>query len=243
MINGTSPRALPWAITFRAVGAETELPTAKREGKNMTLYPYRCFPFLVVLTLAVGVSAQRSNEDAKSDALPKEVRGYKIHHAQVELKKTKESDKKKSGKKAEQEEYDETEPILIRLGEAQLVSASPLGVTFDVPVILAAVKQQGDVDRLVFEDMSVNDTPVTLEDYVYPFKLPNKEPLSLAPPLRIFVSTPQAVLRTIDDLLNSKEVWQVTGRIYVCGHFKKYLFTFKRAVPVDVQTSINNPLR
>ena len=208
----------------------------------MTIYPYRCFPILLVLVFAITVSAQRSNENAKDDAQLKEVRGYKIHRAQVELKKTKESDKKKS-KKAEQEEYDETEPLLIRLGEAQLVSASPLGVTFDVPVILAAVKQQGDVDRLVFEDMSVNDTPVTLEDYVHPFKLPNKEPLSLAPSLRIFVSTPQAVLRTIDEFLNSKEVWQVSGRIYVCGHFKKYLFTFRRAVPVDVQTSINNPLR
>lgn len=208
----------------------------------MTLYPYRCLLILMVLTLAITVSAQRSNERGKSDTQPKEVRGYKIHRAEVELKKTKESDKKKSDKKAEQE-YDETEPLLIRLGEAQLVSASPLGVTFDVPVILAAVKQQGDVDRLVFEDMIVNDTPVTLEDHVHPFKLPNKEPLSLTPSLRIFVSTPQAVLRTIDEVLNSKEVWQVSGRIYVCGHFKKYLFTFKRAVPVDVQTSINNPLR
>ncbi|MDQ5846942.1 MAG: hypothetical protein M3539_16780 [Acidobacteriota bacterium] len=204
----------------------------------MNLYPYRCFPILMVLTFAASVPAQRSNENDQ----PKEVRGYKIHRAQVELKKTKESDKKKS-RKSEQEEYDETEPLLIRLGDAQLVSASPLGVTFDVPVILAAVKQQGDVDRLVFEDMRVNDTPVTLEDYVHPFSLPNKEPLSLTPPLRIFVSTPQAVLRTIDDIFNSKDVWQVTGRIYVCGHFKKYLFKFKRAVPVDVQTSINNPLR
>ena len=176
------------------------------------------------------------------------MRGYKVHRAQVELKKTKESDKKKSDKKSEKnngepQEYDEAEPLLIRLGDAQLVSATPLGVTFDVPVILAAVKQQGDIDRLVFEDMRVNDTPVTLEDYVFPFKLPNKEPLTLAPPLRIFVSTPQAVLRTVDEIFNSKEVWQVTGRVYVCGHFKKYLFKFKRAVPVEVQTSINNPLR
>ena len=206
----------------------------------MTFNQYRCIPILLVLVFPIVVYAQRSDESPKSDTLPKEVRGYKIHRAQVELKKT---DKKKSDKKADKEEYDETEPILIRLGEAQLVSASPLGVTFDVPVILAAVKQQGDVDRLVFEDMRVNDTPVTLDDYVHPFSLPNKEPLSLAPPLRIFVSTPQAVLRTIDEFLNSKEVWQVTGRIYVCGQFKKYLFKFKRAVPVEVQTSINNPLR
>jgi hypothetical protein len=213
----------------------------------MTLDPYRCFQILLVLAFAVTVSAQRSDESSKGGPMPKEVRGYKIHRAQVEMKKP-ESAKKKPDKKSEKEkfdrdEYDETEPLLVRLGEAQLVGVTPLGVTLDVPVIIAPVKHQGDVDLLVFEDMRVNDTPVTLDDYVHPFKLPNKEPLTLTPSVRIFVSTPQAVLRTIDDVFNSKEVWPVTGRIYVCGNFKKFLFTFKRAVPVELQTSIKNPLR
>jgi hypothetical protein len=205
----------------------------------MNFHPCHRLIFLLVLTSAIAAPGQVRNESA----LPKEIRGYKIHRARVELKKPGESDKKKPDGKSEADEYDEAEPLLIRLGEAQLVSATPLGVTFDVPVVLAAVKQQGDVDRLVFEDMRVNDTPVTIEDYVHAFKLPNKEPLSLAPPVRIFVSTPQALLRTVDDILNSKDVWQVTGRIYVCGQFKKFLLKFKRAVPVEVQTSINNPLR
>ncbi len=212
----------------------------------MILPVYRSLLILLVVTSGFGVLAQRSNEGT-AGPLPKEVRGYKVHRAQVEMKKTKESDKKKPDKKTDKEksdkdEYDEDEPLLIRLGEPELVGVTPLGVTFDVAVILAAVKQQGDVDLLVFEDMKVNDTPVTLEDYVHPFKLPNKEPLALAPSLRIFVSTPQAVLRTIDEVFNSKDVWQVTGRIYVCGHFKKYLLKFKRAVPVELQTSIKNPL-
>lgn len=213
----------------------------------MTLPVYRSLLILLILTSGFDVLAQRSIEGATRGPLPKEMRGYKIHRAKVEMKKTNESGKKKPDKKSDKEksdkdEYDEDEPLLIRLGEPELVGVTPLGVTFDVPVILAAVKQQGDVDRLVFEDMKVNDTPVTLDDYVHPFKLPNQEPLSLAPSLRIFVSTPQAVLRTIDELFNSKEVWQVTGRIYVCGHFKKYLLKFKRAVPVELQTSIKNPL-
>ena len=213
----------------------------------MTLLKYQSLLLLMILPSAFVVLAQQPNEGTVRP-MPKEVRGYKIHRAQVEMKKPSESSKKKPDKKSEKEkfdkdEYDETEPLLIRLGEPELVGVTPLGVTFDVPVILAAVKQQGDVDLLVFEDMKVNDTPVTLDDYVHPFKLPNKEPLALAPSLRIFVSTPQAVLRTIDDVFNSKEVWPVTGRIYVCGNFKKFLFTFKRAVPVELQTSIKNPLR
>jgi hypothetical protein len=207
----------------------------------MTLNVYCSLLFLLVLTCGFAVLAQQSNAP-----LPKEIRGYKIHRARVEMKKTNEPGKKpdkKSKEKSEQDEYDEDEPLLVRLGEPELVSVSPLGVTFDVPVIVAAVKQQGDVDRIVFEDMKVNDTPVTIDDHVHPFKLPNKEPLTLAPSVRIFVSTPQAVLRTIDEVFSSKETWPVTGRIYVCGHFKKLMLKFKRAVPVELQTTVTNPLR
>lgn len=212
----------------------------------MSLLKHQCLLILLVL-LSTLVALAQQNDDTNRP-MPKEVRGYKIHRAQVEMKKSGESKQKKSDKKSEKEkferdEYDETEPLLVRLGEAELVGVTPLGVTLDVPVIIAPVNHQGDVDLLVFEDMRVNGTPVTLDDYVHPFKLPNKEPLTLVPSVRIFVSTPQAVLRTIDDVFNSKEVWPVTGRIYVCGNFKKFMFTFKRAVPVELQTSIKNPLR
>lgn len=211
----------------------------------MILHPYRSLLVLLVFASGFAVLAQQSNEDA-TRPLPKEIRGYKIHRARVEMKKTNEPGKKtdkKSKEKSEQDEYDEDEPLLVRLGEPELVSVSPLGVTFDVPVIVAAVKQQGDVDLIVFEDMKVNDTPVTIDDHVHPFKLPNKEPLTLVPSVRIFVSTPQAVLRTIDEVFSSRETWPVTGRIYVCGHFKKLMLKFKRAVPVELQTTVTNPLR
>lgn len=214
----------------------------------MNPYPRRWLVILLPLAVAIGAIAQRSDEKARTDSLPKEVRGYKVHRAHVEFKRANEPDRKKSDKKAdnkgsEEREYDEQEPLLVHLGEPELVSVTGLGITFDVPVILDPVKQQGEVDRLVFEDMVINDVPINLEDYVHRFKLPNKESLTLAPPLRIFVSTPQAVIRTIDEIMNSKEHWQVTGRVYLCGHFKKYLFRFKRAVPVDLNRAIKNPLR
>ena len=194
-------------------------------------------------TLAMSIAAYSNN----NQSLPKEVRGYKVHRAEVELQKTADSNKENKSdsrkrRTEEEPEYQQDEPLLVRLGEPKLVSASPLGVTFDVPVIIGAIKQQGEVDRLVFEDMRVNDIAVNIDDYAHKFKLPNKEPLTLQPPLRIFVSTPQAVLRTIDELLNSKEQWPVTGRVYVCGHFKRFLFKFKRAVPVELNTSIKNPV-
>lgn len=213
-----------------------------RENLKMSLTP-KLIIACAISTVAISIAGQSNN----NQSLPKEVRGYKVHRAEVELKKTadaKNEDKGDSRKRrtAEEPDYQQDEPLLVRLGEPKLVSASPLGVTFDVPVIIGAIKQQGEVDRLVFEDMQVNDIAVNIDDYAHKFKLPNKEPLTLQPPLRIFVSTPQAVLRTIDELLNSKEQWPVTGRVYVCGHFKRFLFKFKRAVPVELNTSIKNPV-
>ena len=95
---------------------------------------YFCRGILIIFMLAMAIDAFAQATDENAGTLPKEVRGYKIHRAQVELKKTKEPDKKKSDKKSgktngEPQEYDETEPLLIRLGDARLVSVTPLGVT------------------------------------------------------------------------------------------------------------------
>jgi hypothetical protein len=101
---------------------------------------------------------------------------------------------KKSKEKFEQDEYDEDEPLLIRLGDRarQRFTARR---DFDVPVIVAAVKQQGDVDLIVFEDMRVNDTPVTIDDHVTSIQAAEQGAINLSPSVRIFVSTPQAVLK------------------------------------------------
>lgn len=203
-----------------------------------------CYVRPALLLAIVSVAAGQSTYPRQETPLPREVRGYKVHRARVEPAKPTTSESRSSSEQgAEKDDYDEAEPLQVRLGEPILVSVSPLGITFDIPVILPAVKQQGEVDLLVFEDMRVNDTGVTIEDHIYKFKLPNKNPLVLNPPIRIFVSTPQAVLRTIDEIFNSQEVWPITGRIYVCGHFKKFLLKFKRAVPVEINTSIRNPIR
>jgi len=121
------------------------------------------FKSVIVLLLMVFTLLQRTAD------LPREIHGYKVQRARVELKQTKNPDQ-------------EIGEVLIRLGEPKLVGVSPLGVTFDLPVILAPVKQEGEIERLVFEAM-------------------------------------------------------------LCGHYKKFLFKLKCAVPVELQTSIPNPLQ
>ena len=55
--------------------------------------------------------------------------------------------------------------------------------------------------------------------------------------------TLRALLGALDEWRESKETWPVTGRVYVFGHFKKFLFKFKRVVPVELNLSLPNPLK
>lgn len=169
---------------------------------------------------------------------PKEIRGYKVARAKVEIKKSA-SAKKNGGDDQPAPDAD----ALIQFGEARVVSTTPLGITLEVPVTIAAVNQGGRVDFLTFEDMVVNGMPVTIEDYLHPFDLPNKEAVALPVPVRLFISSPRALVGAINDWSNPQETWPVTGRVYVFGHFKKFIFMAKRAVPIELNLTLANPLR
>jgi len=171
----------------------------------------------------------------------KEIRGYKVERALVEVKnKQKKPIDKTAGQPAGSES--DTDP-LIRFGDAQLARVTPLGISLVIPMVVAPVQQKGRVDFLVFEDMVVNGTPVQIDEYQRSFDLPNNEPLTLHDPLMFYIHLPSAVLAAIDEWNNSKERWLVTGRVYVFGKFKKSIFSFKRCIPVELSITIRNPLR
>lgn len=169
---------------------------------------------------------------------PKEIRGYKLARARVEIKRS--AGAKKEGKDADPSPDADA---LIQFGEPRVVRTTPLGITLEVPVTVAAVKQGGRVDFLTFEDMVVNGMPVTIEDYMHPFDLPNEEAVSLPEPVRLFISSTRALVGALSDWSNPQETWPVTGRVYVFGHYKKFIFTAKRVVPVELNLTLPNPLR
>ena len=176
---------------------------------------------------------------------PKEIRGYKIERTAIEIKKP-ESRNKNSNNNGQTEEQNISESevdALIQFGKPQLARVTPLGITFKVPIVVAPVAQKGRVDFLMFEDMSVNDTSVQIDEYHRGFDLPNKKPATLREPLSFYVYLPGAVLAAIGDWRDSKETWPVTGRVYVFGKFKKGLFSFKRCVPVELNLTMRNPLK
>ena len=169
---------------------------------------------------------------AQQPEYPKEIRGYKVVRTEVETQKT--------GTKATNERTD-SEP-LIRFGNPQLARVTPLGISFEIPMIVAPVKRKGRIEFMVFEEMFVNDTSVEIDEYHRGFDLPNIEPLTLTEPLKFYVYLPSAVLAAIDDWNDSKETWLITGRVYVFGKFKKGPFTFKRCIPIELNVTIPNPL-
>ena len=209
----------------------------ERKHKLLTALGLCAALLLSTFTFAQQSSSITSTNDSHSSRdYPKEIRGYKVELASVEVKRSAKNDKKSSSDESNTE-------ALIQLGEPHVKSVSPLGITLEVPVTVAAVKQGGRVDFLTFEDMNVNGTPVTVSEYDHPFDLPNENPVTLSEPITIYISTPRAMLGAIGEWREPKSVWPVTGRVYVFGHFKKFLFTFKRVVPVELNLSFKNPLK
>jgi hypothetical protein len=192
---------------------------------------------------------------AQTRSYPKEIRGYKIERTAIEIKKpeskngktgknqTNQSTSDGNGQTEEQNVSDSDVDALIQFGKPQLARVTPLGITFKVPIMVAPVTQKGRVDFLMFEDMTVNDTSVQIDEYHRAFDLPNKNPSTLRDPLSFYIYLPSAVLAAIGDWSDSKSTWPVTGRVYVFGKFKKGLFSFKRCVPVELNLTMRNPLK
>lgn len=172
-----------------------------------------------------------STLSAQSVTYPKEIRGYKVERAAVELRPIKNGN-----------EQQNAPAQLIQFGSPRVASVTPLGITLEIPVVVSPVKQKGHVDFLVFEKMKVNDTSVEIDEYHRGFDLPNKKPLTLKEPLRFYVYLPNAIMVAIDDLTNTAKEWPITGIVYVFGKFNRSVFRFKRVIPVEINLTTPNPL-
>src|SRR5258708_4136098 len=121
--------------------------------------------FLVFLACLYGVNlCSQTKTDGSAHEYPKSIRGYKLEKARIIVRKQKSESRGDPG--------EEDPDAIVQLGTAKLESITPLGITFQLPVTLSAVKQGGHVDFLTFEDVTVNGTQVQVEDYHSEFELP-----------------------------------------------------------------------
>ena len=180
----------------------------------------------------------------QSRSYPDNIRGYKVERTVIEIKKPENKNQANDGVTASS---DSDVDQLITFGQPSIARATPLGITFEVPLVVAPVKQSGKVDFLVFEDMKVNGHSVQIDEYKHSFGLPDKKSLTLRDPLRIYIYLPSAILAALGDWTDSRDTWPVTGRVYVFGKFKKKILgistSFKRVVPVELNLTMRNPLK
>ncbi len=200
-------------------------------------------PFALVLSVALLLTLAVRVPDARAQTrtYPDKIRGYKVERTVVEVKRPSSSKSANNGK-AEQPADESNVDQLITFGKPTLARVTPLGITFEVPMVVSPVTQSGKVDFLVFEDMEVNGHSVNISDYEHSFSLPNSKPLTLDHPLRIYIYLPSALLAALGEWTESQDTWPVKGRVYVFGKFKKSLFSFKRCVPVELDLKLRNPL-
>ena len=218
----------------------------------------RVFSKGAVILLLFWIAVASPSQTTTTHTYPKEIRGYKVQRAVVEIRKPESKTDRPENNQTQSVSQNSAETpgqtdgastsdadadALIKLGKPQLARVTPLGITFEVPIVVAPVKQSGHIDFLLFEDMVVNGRSVEIDEYHHAFDLPNKQPLTLREPLSFYIYLPGAVLAAVDEWSNSKETWPVTGRIYVFGKFKKGWFSFKRCIPVELNVTMRNPLR
>jgi hypothetical protein len=167
----------------------------------------------------------------KAQDLPDEIRGYKVHRAKISVQT-----------QSERNKPPEDFAVAVDFGEPKLVKVSPLGTTFEVPVEMTVFNQSGKIDFLTFRDFRVNNLKVEIEEYDEAFEIEKNKPARLRKPIKIFVAATQTIKGGLREIFQSEKEWQVTGRVFVFGKFKKLGFKFKRVVPVDVNLKITNPL-
>lgn len=170
----------------------------------------------------IGARAQARPRQSGERVYPKEIRGYKVERVAVEP----------------QQPGNE----ILTFGQASVITIAPLGVTLEIPIVIAPVKQKGRVDFLSFYDVTINGTKVDVADYTESFAMPTERALTLPRPLKIFVAMPRALIGAVIEWASPQPTWSVTGVVYVFGQFKKAIFKFKRVVPVELDLRMRNPL-
>jgi len=196
------------------------------------LFTFYLLPFALKISVSLCLCGLIFVSTLKAQDLPDEIRGYKVHRAKVSVRT-----------RIDQNKPPEDFAVAVDFDEPKLVRISPLGTTFEVSLEMTVFNQSGKIDFLTFKDFRVNGLKVEIEEYGESFEIEKNKPARLQKPIKIFVAATQSIKGGLKEIFKSEKQWQVTGRVFVFGKFKKIGFKFKRVVPVDVNLKITNPLK
>jgi hypothetical protein len=188
--------------------------------------------FLIATFFSLFFSLSSFIVSTAAQELPDEIRGYKVHKAKITVINKSEEINEKDGSEA-----------FVRVGEPQLVGTSLSGIKFAVPAEIISLEHGGKIDFLTFQDFKVNGIAVDVEEFRESFEFKKNQTLSLPKPIEVFIGARQVLQGAIGEIKDRKEEWDVTGRVFIFGKFKKWGFNFKRVVPVNINIKIKNPIR
>jgi hypothetical protein len=161
-----------------------------------------------------------------SQELPDKIRGYRVHGEKVSVSNVR---PEKGG-------------TILVLSEPEITSVSLTGVTLAVSGAVESAGYEGRVEMLMFRDFRVNGVAVEISEFNEPFPLSKKGRTELPGRAIAFIPTTSIARAAWKEWSGSNAEWVVTGKVFVFGRFKKFGFSFKRVVPVDVRLMIKNPL-
>lgn len=151
---------------------------------------------------------------------PSKIRGYKVHDAKIDLSRD----------------------ALLKLADWRIAELGLTGATIEVGAEMMSKKQGGQIEFVTFSDFKVNGIPVEIEEYKNPFTITKGEWFALPKPARVHVRTASIPRAAYRELTEGRGEMVVVGTAFVFGKFKKFGFSFKRVVPINIEMTIANPL-
>lgn len=182
---------------------------------------FRILPLLLMFLLSAFAVCGQSD-------LPPKFRGYRVHRTPVKIAGSMDNT---GGTPA------------IHFDTPEIFEFSVTGITLSVNAKLLSPDRSGKVESLVFRDFKINGLAVEIADHKTSFEFKRGELVQLPQPSYIFLPTPNVLRGAWREATGSKQKWNVTGRIFVLGTFTKFGMKFKRAVPVEIDVLIDNPLK
>lgn len=159
---------------------------------------------------------------------PDRIDGYKVHKKPIVVRSI--------GK------HDDDRDVDLTFTEPKFVGASLTAVKFELGAQVSS-KRSASIDKIRIDSLTVNGISVKVKDLEGAFELKANEPVKLPEPFAAEVSSFGAAKAAWLGLTDPKKMWQVKGRAYIFGRFKRFGMTFLRAIPVEFDVLVKNPMR
>ncbi|KXK04063.1 MAG: hypothetical protein UZ17_ACD001000977 [Acidobacteria bacterium OLB17] len=131
--------------------------------------------------------------------------------------------------------------VNFRLDGIAFAGVAITAIKFEIRASVSS-KRTATIERVRFEELSANGIPVKAEDLTREFVLPAGELTAIPDPLVCEVSSFGAAKAAWNELTDPKKEWRIKGKAFIFGRFRRFGMTFRRAVPVEIDVLVKNPI-